>query len=1167
MGVDGVAFTAAEFDGNDDVIRIVGPEADAIKTYAWNFEDGKTTDWSFSDGAGLIVPTAERNGNTTTFIGYEDNSAGTRKLLLSLADLPAHDTVTIVYDLYVLGPDWRGSRTDINGKPSAYGVTIDGDLLLDTDFSNNTSSTVGEYQRFPADGSYATRGIRYYLDGTSRYSGCSGDNFSTSIDRASLNTNNVEFNKNVSCVDISTDTVARLFTNTGFSGTSWLIDPGRNQRPNYADNAVSSMHVWPAAYYPRHGSVDQTLTTQLYGNADTSIYHISQVVSHADASLQLAFNGAGKFGLDNVSVIVANSGTNILLDNSSFTLAAWSKATNNDAAVSYLISQGPGGTQNEGLRFGFRGDGTAECSFWGNDLYVPLALDTEWHHWVCTYDATTKTRTLYRDGVQIGQDTATSNYVGQGPTQLGSLFAGIIDEVGIWTIPLTAAEVQDLYQKVKIEDESVLVCQMPLPQSSAKLTFGVLTLRETTTRLGDVNQTLDRTITVDADNPSAAIASGFFSSQAPGPYVSSPGRLAVTGSAADPTSFISAVKVKPTGGDWQPATGTESWSYVWDTTSLRDGPQTLDLQATDAVGNASAVGAWHTTLDTTPPTAAFALAATTIRPTRNSAGRWLVPLNGTVDDPAAGGVAGSGVAKVEVLLQGREGLGGLGWQPATLASAGQWQLEYVMPVFGADGQSLPDPSGVYTATLRATDNVTNTTQPADYATVVIRVDGDAPAVTASAALSGTSVISRAGEIRGQVTAGDPVQSVELSLVPGAQMGALNGAILHLPMDENLATAYFDDQSGTNHDATCSGSACPTVGQPGQRDLAFRFDGAHDSLRVNDLTLKNQSITLAAWVKRTPTGSFQMLLWQGKNENNQGLQFGFRPDNVFTCAFWQDDLNTSTTYTDTGWHHWACTFDAETRERAIYLDGVQVASDTASALYQGTGPLTIGSKESSLYLDGLMDEVLVYPRALADYEVANLHAFGLNEWQAATLDGDEWSYQIPGGDDGIEGLYQINVRGADALGNVTPQSGRRVWRGTIDTAAPRLTAPVTVTTAGSATTTTFVCQAADFSLDDDTSCTADWVPPQWRESDRSFTMYGDVNQWYGATFTETQRLYAIDATRVYTTETPVPDVNVTACDSYGHCTTVATAVHNETLATLGSLLQSPLPGDVVTSLDP
>ncbi|MEZ4555806.1 MAG: hypothetical protein R2854_05030 [Caldilineaceae bacterium] len=67
---------------------------------------------------------------------------------------------------------------------------------------------------------------------------------------ASLNTDDVDFNKNVSCVEITTDTAARLFTNTGYGGTSWLIDLGRNQRPDYTDNTVSSMRVWPAAFYP-----------------------------------------------------------------------------------------------------------------------------------------------------------------------------------------------------------------------------------------------------------------------------------------------------------------------------------------------------------------------------------------------------------------------------------------------------------------------------------------------------------------------------------------------------------------------------------------------------------------------------------------------------------------------------------------------------------------------------------------------------------------------------------------------------------------------------------------------------------------------------------------------------------------------------------------------------
>ncbi|MEZ4609030.1 MAG: hypothetical protein R2838_02035 [Caldilineaceae bacterium] len=55
-------------------------------------------------------------------------------------------------------------------------------------------------------------------------------------------------------------------------------------------------------------------------------------------------------------------------------------------------------------------------------------------------------------------------------------------------------------------------------------------------------------------------------------------------------------------------------------------------------------------------------------------------------------------------------------------------------------------------------------------------------------------------------------------------------------------------------------------------------------------------------------------------------------------------------------------------------------------------------------------------------MANLYGYGRTDWLPASLSGNTWSYAIPGGDDGIEGLYQINVRGVDALGNITPQGG-------------------------------------------------------------------------------------------------------------------------------------------------
>ena len=157
--------------------------------------------------------------------------------------------------------------------------------------------------------------------------------------------------------------------------------------------------------------------------------------------------------------------------------------------MGYLISQGPGQAEH-GLRFGFNSSGQPFCGFWDDTLTGDVALDTEWHHWACTYDATSKLRTLYRDGVQIGQNTATSNYLGTGATDIGELFQGAIDEVGIWTEALSADDVKELYDKVKVEDQSVLTCQLPAATATAELVADGPTLRETTTPLGEVSQTL-----------------------------------------------------------------------------------------------------------------------------------------------------------------------------------------------------------------------------------------------------------------------------------------------------------------------------------------------------------------------------------------------------------------------------------------------------------------------------------------------------------------------------------------------------------------------------------------------------------------------------------------------------------------------------------------------------
>lgn len=203
-----------------------------------------------------------------------------------------------------------------------------------------------------------------------------------------------------------------------------------------------------------------------------------------------------------------------------------------------------------------------------------------------------------------------------------------------------------------------------------------------------------------------------------------------------------------------------------------------------------------------------------------------------------------------------------------------------------------------------------------------------------------------------------------------------GLIVHLPLEDgpdqqnNLS---FRDVSGGDCHATCSGSSCPAYGQAGHRGNAALFDGVDDSVSAgSNISLTNTSFSVAFWARRGTTGVQQAVLGQGVATTNNGLFIGFRASNTFAFSFYNNSLDTPS-YTDINWHHWTCTYDAATRNRIIYRDGVQVAQGTASAGYQGSGNLYIGTfMPGSFPFNGLIDEVRVYSRTLAAADVNALY---------------------------------------------------------------------------------------------------------------------------------------------------------------------------------------------------
>ncbi|OQB06953.1 MAG: hypothetical protein BWY21_01822 [Parcubacteria group bacterium ADurb.Bin216] len=148
-----------------------------------------------------------------------------------------------------------------------------------------------------------------------------------------------------------------------------------------------------------------------------------------------------------------NAGTGINLVNKSFSIAVWAKRASS-GTWDFIIGQGPNG-YSTGLHVGFRDGNTFTFAFYSNDLDTPVTYtDTNWHHWVCTYDSVSRARIIYRDGVVVASGTASANYQGTGVMQIGLRqadgllpFHGSLDDIRIYNKVLSPTEVVNVYNE------------------------------------------------------------------------------------------------------------------------------------------------------------------------------------------------------------------------------------------------------------------------------------------------------------------------------------------------------------------------------------------------------------------------------------------------------------------------------------------------------------------------------------------------------------------------------------------------------------------------------------------------------------------------------------------------------------------------------------------------
>ncbi|MCB0072377.1 MAG: hypothetical protein KDE20_12995, partial [Caldilineaceae bacterium] len=219
-------------------------------------------------------------------------------------------------------------------------------------------------------------------------------------------------------------------------------------------------------------------------------------------------------------------------------------------------------------------------------------------------------------------------------------------------------------------------------------------------------------------------------------------------------------------------------------------------------------------------------------------------------------------------------------------------------------------------------------------------------------------------------------------------------------------------------------------------------------------------------------------------------------------------------------------------RAIITDTI-----TISGVITDTGPAGVQQVEVSFVP---LEQIAALPVDVQSDEAAGLLDAAGRVWLPATpatvgAGVTAWSMQIP---EDLEGEYQLDVRGTDTLGNRL--TSPNLWRGVIDTRAPRVTLDATHTGVSYVDSATnqlryefiYTCSAEDrYLVEQEFVCDGNALqPPQ-----RFFTQDAAVQ----ALFPDRTILSKLVNTYARWEESLAPAATTSACDAFGRCSTAGT----------------------------
>lgn len=165
------------------------------------------------------------------------------------------------------------------------------------------------------------------------------------------------------------------------------------------------------------------------------------------------------------------------------------------------------------------------------------------------------------------------------------------------------------------------------------------------------------------------------------------------------------------------------------------------------------------------------------------------------------------------------------------------------------------------------------------------------------------------------------------------------------------------------------------------------------------------MTIEFWAKPESIGTHMVVTKYG-NSGQRSFQLYMAGGD--TIAFSVSNNGTSldnsfftTSYSVDTWQHWAVSYKSSTGVTNLYKDGLFVATDTltVTSIFNSNADFTIGSRGTSLYYDGLLDEVRIW-----------------NVERTGTQISNNYNKQITGNEIGLQGYWRFNNDYIDETSN-------------------------------------------------------------------------------------------------------------------------------------------------------